>query len=333
VDITAASTLPGEPSDTVTIYISKGRKIKLTAEPEDIIAYGESSSTITAAIVDVNNVIVTDEIYEIVFVILSGEGVLSGLNPQNTVGGVAEMTLISTSGPGDIITVSARAMGLTPDSVTVQTIYPKFIFLSADSSWLYEGEEVVISIDVIDSVGDSVEYTGSINLTLSGSGLGSIDTNTLSYPEEDTAYFTALSNGEVTITADGDFINSDLVTIQILEKITFADSINILDSGNTITFDISIWGEPLVIEQMQVNWDPLSLLYLSKISIDSNIVIDNATANPEDEFIDIIDTTLLSGTYTIGLYFSGDMNGKTIAVIFFDSDLGYGPLEFTVIPE
>jgi hypothetical protein len=233
VDITAASTLPGEPSDTVTIYISKGRKIKLTAEPEDIIAYGESSSTITAAIVDVNNVIVTDEIYEIVFVILSGEGVLSGLNPQNTVGGVAEMTLISTSGPGDIITVSARAMGLTPGSVTVQTIYPKFISISADSNLLYINGKEDISITVVDSEGiPVVAYSGNINLTLSGSGSGSFNPESpLYYPDVKTTVFTPLSTGEVTISADGDDINSDFITIQILEKITFADSINILDSG------------------------------------------------------------------------------------------------------
>ena len=333
VDITAASTLPGEPSDTVTIYISKGRKIKLTAEPEDIIAYGESSSTITATIVDVNNEIVTDEIYEIVFVILSGEGVLSGLNPQNTVGGVAEMTLISTSGPGDIITVSARAMGLTPDSVTVQTIYPKFIFLSADSNLLYINGKEDISITVVDGEGITVDYFGNINLTLSGSGSGSFNPESpLDYPTDTTTVFTALSTGEITITADGDGINSDIITIQILEKITFADSINILDSGNTITFDSSVGGVDLEIVQMLITWDSSSLLgqVRAPTTDESNTVYDGPAVN-SGNLINIVPTILPSGISTIGLYFSGDMNGKTITVIFFDSNFAeYSPLIFTI---
>ena len=333
VDITAASTLPGEPSDTVTIYISKGRKIKLTAEPEDIIAYGESSSTITATIVDVNNEIVTDEIYEIIFLILSGEGVLSGLNPQNTVGGVAEMTLISTSGPGDIITVSARAMGLTPDSVTVQTIYPKFIFLSADSNLLYINGKEDISITVVDGEGITVDYFGNINLTLSGSGSGSFNPESpLDYPTDTTTVFTALSTGEITITADGDDINSDFITIQILEKITFADSINILDSGNTITFDISVGGVALEIVQMLITWDSSSLLgqVRAPTTDESNTVYDGPAVNSGD-LINIVPTILPSGISTISLYFSGDMSGETITVIFFDSNFAeYSPLIFTI---
>jgi prepilin-type N-terminal cleavage/methylation domain-containing protein len=332
VDVTAASTLPGEPSDTVTIYISKGRKIKLTAEPEIIIADGKSISTITATILDVNNEIVIDEIYQIVFVISSGEGYLSGPNPQETVDGVAEIGLISTIEPG-IITVSARAMGLTPDSIDIQkTIYPKFISLSAGTNWLYEGEKAVISIDVVDSEGISVDYFGSINLTLSGSGLGSFNPKTLNYPSQTTTVFTASSTGEVTITADGGGINSDFITIQILEKITFTDSINILDSGNTITFDISVGGVALEIVQMNITWNSSSTL--NKICFFSTtgpcFVYEPAVNSGNLINIEPI-TTLPSSVSTIYLYFNSNMIGQTITVIFFDSNFAeYSPLIFTI---
>jgi hypothetical protein len=328
VNITASVADESLLQDTVTIYISKGKKIKLTAEPEIIIADGESISIITATVLDINNEIVIDETYEIVFVIYSGEGYLSGPNPQETVDGVAEIDLISTIEPG-MITVNARAMGLTLDSIDIQTIYPKFISLSADPNWLYEGEEAVISINVEDSAGDSVEYEGLINLTLSGSGLGSIDTNTLSYPGEDTAYFTALSNGEVTITADGDGINSDFITIQILEKITFADSINILDSGNTITFDISVGGVALEIVEMNITWGSLSTL--SQICFSTTGTCFSYEPVGSGDSINVEPTTLPSGVSTISLYFNGDMNGQTITVIFYDSGLVPYPLEgFTI---
>jgi len=346
VDITAASAISGElSSDTVTIYIYEDLRILLTATPEIIMADGESSSTITATIVDLNNDIVTGGTHDILFEIVSGEGNLSDYfqtTTQTTQNGVASIKLTSTINPS-LITVSARANNLTSDSVTVQTTIPKFISISADKDWLYEGDEAVISINVVDGVGDSVAYSGSIYLILSDYGLGSITPDTfLSYPgEEVTAYFTAssTSTGEVTITADGEGINSDSITIQILGVgetiLTWADNMTVSSDEvyEIITFDISIWGGPLVIEQMQVNWDPLSSSYLSKISIDSNIVIDNATANPEDEFIDIINTPLPSGTSTIGLYFSEPMNGETITVIFFDNSdpqIEYGPLEFTI---
>jgi len=337
VNITAASALSGElSSDTVTIYISEGRKIELTAEPGIIIADGESISTITATIKDMDGVIVTDEDYQIVFEILSGYGNLSE-NIKTTVNGVATTSLTSTS-ELDVITVIARGMDLTSDSVTVQTIYPKFISISADTNWLYIDGEAHISIDVVDSGGDPVAYSGAINLTLSGSGSGIIVPETLYYSDETvTAIFTASSTGEVTITADGVGINSDSIAIPILGVgetiLTLADNITVSSDEvyEIITFDISILGGPLIIAQMQVDWIPLPEPYLGQITIDSNIVY-NSGPVASGSTIDIDDTTLLSGTYTIGLYFSEPMNGQTITVIFYDSGLVPYPLEEFTIP-
>jgi len=329
VNITAASALPGELSpDTVTVYISKGRKIELTAEPEIIIADGESISTITATVLDINNEIVTDENYQIVFEILSGEGNLSEYIKTTTLG-IASINLTSTISPSTI-TVIARGVDLTSDSVTVQTTYP-FIYISADTNWLYEGEGAVISIDVVNSVGDSVEYEGLINLTLSGSGLGSFNPETLNYPSQTTTIFTASSTGEVTITADGEGINSDFITIQILEKITFEDSIIILDSGNTITFNISVGGVALEIVQMNITWDsPSTLNQICFFSTTGPCFLYDPVVNSGD-LINIIPTTLPSGVSTIYLYFNGNMTGQTITVIFYDSDLVPYPLEGFII--
>jgi len=341
VDITATSDVEGElSSDTVTVYISEGRKIELTAVPDDIIADGNDSSTITATIKDMDGVIVTDEEYQIVFEILSGYGNLSE-NIKTTVNGVATTILTSTS-ELDAITVIARGMDLTSDSVTVQTTIPKFISISADKAWLYEGDEAVISINVVDGGGYPVEdYFGSINFIFSGSGSGSINPETLDYPTQNTTIFTAVSAGEVTITAEGEGINSDSITLQILEEgeitLTLADNITTSDGGKTISFDISNDGIlGLEIVQMQVLWNSLSSA-LAQVqarapSGSAPVVVYDGPAVGSGTLINIDSTTLPSGISTISLYFSGDMNGKTITVLFFDNNLQYGPLEFTVIP-
>jgi len=344
VGITAASALSGElSSDTVTVYISEGRKIVLTAVPDNIIADGNDSSTITATIKDMYGVIVTDEDYQIVFEILSGYGNLSEII-KTTENGVATTILTSTS-ELDVITVIARGMDLTSDSVTVQTTIPKFISISADKDWLYEGEEAVISIGVVDSVGEPVAYSGFINLTLSGFGTGSFNPETLNYPTQNTTIFTAVSTGEVTITADGEGINSNSITIQILVEgeitLTLADNVTTLDGGKTISFDISNDGSGgLEIVQMQIIWNSLSMLDQVQARAPTNsdpVVVYGGPAVDSGTLINIESTILPFGIpnniSTISLSFSSDMNGKTITVLFFDSYLiQYGPLEFTVIP-
>lgn len=348
VNITAASAIPGELfSDTVTIYISEGRKIVLTAVPDNIVADGNDSSTITATIKDMNGETVTFEDYQIVFEILSGYGSLSDII-KTTVNGVATTILTSTS-ELDVITVIARGMDLTSDSVTVQTTIPKFISISADKDWLYKGEEAVISINVVDSEGYPVEdYFGSINLILSDYGLGNIVPDNLSYPGEVTTYFTAsaLSTGEITITANGEGIISDSITIQILEEgetilALVEDNITISPDGTIVSFDISNEGiVGLQIVQMQVIWNSLSST-LAQVqarapTTSDPVVVYDGPAVDSGTLINIVSTTLPSGIdnniSTISLYFSGNMNGKTITVLFFDNNLQYGPLEFTVIP-
>jgi hypothetical protein len=197
---------------------------------------------------------------------------------------------------------------------------------------------------VVDSGGYPVEdYFGSIYLILSDYGLGSITPDTfLSYPgEEVTAYFTAssTSTGEVTITADGEGINSDSITIQILGVgetiLTWADNMTVSSDEvyEIITFDISIWGEPLEIVQMQVDWDPLSSSNLGQVRTPTINESDIVYSGPEVSsgvLIDIESIFLPSGISTIGLYFNESMYGEVITVTFFDSDSGYGPLEFTI---
>ena len=338
---------PLQDQDTVTVYISEGRKIVLTAVPDNIVADGNDSSTITATILDMNGETVTDEDYQIVFEILSGHGSLSEII-KTTENGVATTSLTSTS-ELDVITVIARGMDLTPDSVTVQTTIPKFISISADKDWLYEGEGAVISIDVVDSGGYPVEdYFGSINLTLSGSGSGSFDPESpLYYPDVKTTVFTASSTGagEVTITAEGEGINSDSITIQILEEgetiLTLVDNITISTDGTIVSFDIRNDGiVELQIVQMQVIWNSLSST-LAQVqarapTASEPVVVYDGPAVGSGTLFNIVSTILPSGIdnniSTISLYFSGNMNGKTITVLFFDNNLQYGPLEFTVIP-
>jgi len=337
VNITADSAISGElSSDTITIYIYEDLRILLTATPEIIMADGESSSTITATIVDLNSDIVTGGTHDILFEIVSGEGNLLDYfqtTTQTTQNGVASIKLTSTINPS-LITVSARADNLTPDSVTVQSIIPKFISISADPNWLHINDQSNISITVVDSNGDLADYTGTINLILSDDSLGSIDPNTLSYPGEDTAYFTASSTGEVTITAGGVGVNSYSIDIPILNEgetiLTFADNITISPDGTIVSFDIDIWGEPLVIVEMNITWDSLSTLDQICFS-NPETCFSYEPVGPGD--FNVEPTILPSGVSTISLYFSEAMNGETITVIFYDNSdpqIQYGPLEFTV---
>jgi len=349
VNITASvddTSWPLQDQDTVNIYIYEFLRIDLTANPEIITADEESSSTITATIRDINNYKVMGGNYDIIFEIVSGDGYLSDdlqTIMQTSQDGVASIELTPTANPS-IITVSARAENLTSDSVTVQTTIPKFIYLSADPNWLHINDQLNISIDVVDSNGDLADYTGTINLTLSDSGLGNLTSYTLNYPDQTTTIFNPLfTTGEVTITADGEGINSDSITIQILgvgeTTLTLADSITISEDGKIISFDISNDGSiGLEILQMQVIWNSLSMLGQVQArapTASDPVVVYDGPAVDSGTLINIVSTILPSATSnnisTISLYFSEAMNGKTITVIFFDNDLTqYGPLEFSV---
>jgi len=335
VNITAAA-LSGElSSDTVTVYISEGRKIKLTAVPNNIIADGNDPSTITATIKDMDGGTVTDEVYDIVFEILSGYGNLSEFI-KTTENGVATTSLTSTS-ELDVITVIARGMDLISDIVTVQTTIPKFISISADPNWLRINDQLNISIDVVDSNGYLADYTGTINLTLSASGLGNLTSYTLNYPGQTTTIFNSLSTtGEVTITADGVGVNSDNITVKILDEgetiLTLADNVTISVDGKIVSFDIDVWGEPLVIVKMNIAWNSSSTLNKICFSTTGTCFNYDPAVNSGIS-IDVEPPTALStGVSTISLTFSGDMNGQTITVIFYDSGSVPYPLEEFTIP-
>jgi len=93
---------------------------------------------------------------------------------------------------------------------------------------------------------------------------------------------------------------------------------------------------------MQVIWNSLSSTLAqvqARAPTDSDpVVVYDGPAVDSGTLINIVSPALPSGIAlpsdisTISLYFSGNMNGKTITVLFFDYNLQYGPLEFTVIP-
>jgi prepilin-type N-terminal cleavage/methylation domain-containing protein len=102
----------------------------------------------------------------------------------------------------------------------------------------------------------------------------------------------------------------------------------------TVSFDIDVQGADLILEEMQVYWDPAhSEETLNKIEIkspfiaDSIIVYDTNIDFPDSpassgEIINVTDNTLSTGISNIKMYFSTDMNVKNILDVTFNTNSG-----------
>ena len=220
VTITASAT--GLTSDSIIIKITdpeKPVKINLTANPIFMTASESSTSIITATILNAGGAKVTEESkqVEITFSI-SGPGNLSTPTTIPTSDGVAPITLTSNGTPGTI-TVTASASELEPGVVDVIT--GGKIYLSASSINVPVNEKSVITVTTKDVNDVPIKYNGTINLSLSPEGYGTLSLNYVTFNGttfSETVVFTADSEGTVNINAVDDSLiltQADPITLNI----------------------------------------------------------------------------------------------------------------------
>ncbi len=173
-------------TDSVTLKINDGAvAIKLVAVPDKISTEGEES-IINVSLLDASYDVPPQTISEhlVTLYVKEGPGTITPisvlLNGDN--GGTSFTTLTSTGTPG-IVTIVASSMDLESGLVNIPILGPaKSISITADSSSIYLGGNTEITVTIKDSAGNPVAYEGLINLTLGGSGEGSLASNTgLSY--------------------------------------------------------------------------------------------------------------------------------------------------------
>jgi hypothetical protein len=105
--------------DDVTLIEVVPAKVKLEASATSILADGSGFSVVTAKLYDAYDNFLNTAEAEITFA-LSGPGSLAGVNPVQSVNGVATITYQSSTQAGTA-TVSATAPGLQSDEIDIQT--------------------------------------------------------------------------------------------------------------------------------------------------------------------------------------------------------------------
>jgi len=210
-------------TDTIAIDVTWGAiKIELFPNPSSIYADGISQSTISAIIQNAANQKVEEGNYDVTFIVV-GAGTLIGTNPVTSSGGVATITLQSTTTAG-IATISATSPDLFGDSCNVQTSgEPAAIVITASPDTIYNDSTSTLTIKIVDINGVPVAPVGiiTVNLSLTAGHIFE-DGNTVTFNSvsSQTRIFIpdAGYDGTVTITADdnGGALTSDSVDIDVL---------------------------------------------------------------------------------------------------------------------
>jgi len=183
-------------SNTINIDVTWGAvEIELSASPTSIKADGESTTTLTAKILNAGGALETEEVYDVTFSV-TGEGILLGDTTVststtdlegNTVGtGIATIELQSTETPG-IASVTATSPGLFSDSYDIRTSgIPAGISIEAIPSQFYSNYNSTITVYIVDSNGVPVipEEGSPITVTLNNPVSGSLADNTLVFDNE-----------------------------------------------------------------------------------------------------------------------------------------------------
>jgi len=199
----------------------------LTASPESIKADGSSYSQIKATLVNSEGIKVPIADNLVIFNIDSGSGsgTLEGTNPVKAVNGEANIILKSTELPGTM-TITASATGVNPGTVDVITTgVPKSISMSVNPITLaLPNETAIITVNVLDINGNPVEFTGEIGLEVTGTGSGTLGSNSIIFNNQSSAFtsFNPTVAGVVTIKANkisgegdifGDFYSPEITII------------------------------------------------------------------------------------------------------------------------
>ncbi|MBA7522730.1 hypothetical protein ES705_14850 [subsurface metagenome] len=206
-EVNIMASASGLTPDSVTLKVTvpkKPVKINLTANPKYMTADINSTSKITATIVDADGETAIKATNVITFSV-SGPGTLSAITSIAPTNCIARITLTSNGTP-ETITVTASATGLEPGVVNVFT--GGKISLSASRFSVPNNETSEVTVTTKDVDGVPINYVGTINLsveaTQNSNGFGSLSIYTLDFDgstSSNTITFTASSEGTIKITA------------------------------------------------------------------------------------------------------------------------------------
>jgi len=329
----------GLPEATVTINVISELvpdHIKLTASPQNVKADGLELSTIKATVYDISGKIVTNYTGTISFIKTPDIGTFSDYHFAN---GVATVKLSSSvAGTATITASSSDGLDCVPAEIVVGFYgVPEHIKLNASPKnvKIGVGNSSTITATVCDSNNIHVSnYSGTITfVTTLGTFTGfdfKTTTNGIASVE-----LSSDVTGTATITAsDGTISSNNICQVEFYEvtTLTLVDNSVIYNSTDkTVTFNVKVTGENIVVDEMKVSWtgsSPSQRLY--KITI--NEVEVWSGNNKSGITVDIINTTLLAGEININvkLTFGQDMAGRHIEVIFYPPVSGQYLIEFDV---
>ena len=335
--------------------------ISLTAVPANLPVESVDSSTITATVKSNSTIVTTyDEIITFtltpytngagayLFYNDSKKGGTIGLNGSDYGSdGVAEIKLFPASNVGTaIISVSiANPLGGEPitDEIAVSfystatkidlMASPPNIPVNSDctlNAFVKDGNDFIVS-DYNENITFTIVEGNPLQIKFSDTGSSNL---TLIKPFNEGKVSILLKSQNKAGTAIIEASSLDIlgsINIPVGIALILADPPNI-DYSTTVpyyvSFDIDIQGADLILEEMQVSWDPSGGETLNEIEIKTpstvepaDIVFDGSTTNPTNpvssgELINIEDITLLEETSNVKLYFNASMSGKTFEVIF-----------------
>jgi len=228
-DVIIEASVQGLTSDSVTLKVTEPKKpvkINLTSNPTYMSADTNSTSEITATIVDAGGETVT-KVANVITFSVSGPGTLPTITIITPVNGIATITLTSNGTPGTI-TVTASATGLEPGVVNVITGGKISLSASRFSVPVNETSEVTVTTKDVDGV--PINYIGYINLEISpnpdGSGIFENNLNTIEIyfngsTSSKTVTFTVTSEGIVNINAEDQagILDEDSIELTITEAL------------------------------------------------------------------------------------------------------------------
>jgi len=337
--------------------------IEVYANPSSIQAGGTESSTINARVKTADNITITSYTDTIVFKTTAGrfpneldeistgesdvtytDGVATVELYPPDISGTAEIKVYSPSIESPSITGSTE-VGFYIDANHIQLIaYPQHIKVEGgnpDSCW--------ITATIKDEGGHTVsDYKGKVKFSIiSGDGSFPLTGSTIITVVNGEAQIllqSGNSSGTIKVKAASSYKNEDGVKTDIEGELNIPVGITLtlVDYSifdNVVTFNIDVQGAELILEEMQVSWDPSEGETLNEIEIVPNSTndpviypADTSAAISSGELIDVTDNTLsTTDTHNVKLYFNaGDnMSGKNMKVIF-NPNSGNYPVEFTL---
>ncbi|MBA7571288.1 prepilin-type N-terminal cleavage/methylation domain-containing protein [Candidatus Atribacteria bacterium 1244-E10-H5-B2] len=338
-EVNIMASASGLTPDSVTLKVTvpkKPVKINLTANPTYMTADINSTSKITATIVDADGETAIKATNVITFSV-SGPGTLSAITSIAPINCIARIILTSNGTP-ETITVTASATGLEPGVVNVFT--GGQISLSASRVSVPNNETSEVTVTTKDVDGVPINYEGTINLSVeatqnsNGSGRLSIDTlvfdgstssiivtftatleGTVNINAEDQAGILDEGSIELTITAAlvPDHITvtvypycikaGGIETSTITARVKCANDITLTSYSEVITFSTNLGTFPNDLQE--IDTDDINVTYENGVA---TVVLDPSLANAGTATINV------SSTNTITI------DGNAEVVFYVDAD-------------